>query len=94
MIAGGESGPGARPMELDWARTLVEQCQHSKTAVFVKQLGSVWARDMTYSGITIARHGDTKGGDPSYWPADLRVREFPARAIHARRHQEAEDTSR
>lgn len=37
--------------------------------VFVKQLGSAWAR---------ANGADSKGGDPSYWPEDLRVREFPA----------------
>lgn len=77
LIVGGESGPGARPMDLAWARQLVEQGRDAGAAVFVKQLGSVWARDMTYSGITIARHGDTKGGDPAYWPADLRVREYP-----------------
>jgi protein gp37 len=37
IIVGGESGPGARPMELDWARSLVEQCQRADVPVFVKQ---------------------------------------------------------
>jgi protein gp37 len=37
VIIGGESGPGARPMELDWARSLVEQCQRANVPVFVKQ---------------------------------------------------------
>jgi protein gp37 len=37
VIVGGESGPGARPMELDWARSLVEQCQRAGVPVFVKQ---------------------------------------------------------
>jgi hypothetical protein len=45
--------------------------------VFVKQLGSVWARDTTVAGKTVVGHGDTKGGTPDYWPADLRVREYP-----------------
>ena len=37
VIVGGESGPGARPMDLDWARALVEQCMHTDIACFVKQ---------------------------------------------------------
>lgn len=78
VIVGGESGPGARPMELDWVSTLVEQCQHSKTAMFVKQLGSVWARDAFVGGKSVAAHGDTKGGNPDHWPTGLRVREYPA----------------
>jgi protein gp37 len=68
LIAGGESGPGARPMELDWARFLLELCEASGTAPFVKQLGTVWA-----SGIS----SDRKGGDWDDWPTDLRVREYP-----------------
>jgi protein gp37 len=80
VIVGGESGPGARPMDLTWARQLVEQSQQSGTAVFVKQLGSVWARDMAWGGKTVAGHGDTKGSTPDYWPAHLRVREYPAAA--------------
>lgn len=40
VIVGGESGPRARPMDLAWARSLVEQCRAAGVAVFVKQLGS------------------------------------------------------
>ena len=39
VIAGGESGPGYRPMELEWARNLQEQCHEHGTAFFLKQLG-------------------------------------------------------
>ena len=39
VIVGGESGPGARPMDVAWARSLVAQCQSAGVAVFVKQLG-------------------------------------------------------
>lgn len=77
LIVGGESGRGARPMDLDWARRLVEQGRDAGAAVFVKQLGSVWARDLFVGGKSVAAHGDTKGGDPKHWPADLRVREYP-----------------
>jgi protein gp37 len=40
IIIGGESGPGARPLDVAWVRALVLECQRSKTAVFVKQLGA------------------------------------------------------
>jgi protein gp37 len=77
VIVGGESGAGARHMETEWAADLVQQCQGARRAVFVKQLGSVWARDTAWGGKTVAGHGDTKGGNPDYWPAHLRVREYP-----------------
>jgi protein gp37 len=37
VIAGGESGPGFRPMELQWLESLVTQCLDSNVPVFVKQ---------------------------------------------------------
>jgi protein gp37 len=39
-IVGGESGDGARPMRVEWARSLVEQCRAAGVATFVKQWGS------------------------------------------------------
>lgn len=40
VIVGGESGPGARPFDIHWARTTVEQCKAAGVACFVKQLGA------------------------------------------------------
>lgn len=40
VIVGGESGPGARPFDLGWARSIVAQCDAAGVAVFVKQLGA------------------------------------------------------
>jgi protein gp37 len=40
VIVGGESGPGARPMNVEWARSIVEQCKAAGAACFVKQLGA------------------------------------------------------
>jgi protein gp37 len=37
VICGCESGPGARPMELDWARNLRDQCQEAGVPFFFKQ---------------------------------------------------------
>jgi len=39
VVAGGESGRGARPMELDWARELRDRCVENGIAFFLKQLG-------------------------------------------------------
>jgi protein gp37 len=39
VIVGGESGKGWRPMELDWARTLRDECWEHDVHFFFKQLG-------------------------------------------------------
>ena len=41
LVVGGESGPKARPMKLDWARSLREQCKEANVPLFFKQTG-VW----------------------------------------------------
>lgn len=41
VIVGGESGVGARPFDIAWARSIVEQCRLARVACFVKQLGSI-----------------------------------------------------
>lgn len=38
VIVGAESGPGRRPMQLEWAESLVDQCATAGVPVFVKQL--------------------------------------------------------
>ena len=40
-IAGGESGPGARPMHPDWVRAIRDQCGRSDVAFHFKQWGGV-----------------------------------------------------
>lgn len=40
VIVGGESGPGARPCDVDWIRDVVRQCAKAGVPCFVKQLGS------------------------------------------------------
>lgn len=39
VIVGGESGPGARPMDASWARSLRDQCQAAGVAFHFKQWG-------------------------------------------------------
>jgi len=41
VIAGGESGPGARPMSPEWVADIRDQCLAQKTAFFFKQWGGV-----------------------------------------------------
>lgn len=40
VVVGGESGPGARPCDISWIRSIVQQCQAADVPIFVKQLGS------------------------------------------------------
>jgi protein gp37 len=42
VIVGGESGPGARPMHPDWARSLRDQCEAAGVPFLFKQWGE-WA---------------------------------------------------
>lgn len=41
VIAGGESGPGARPMDPSWVRSIRDQCQTAEVAFHFKQWGGV-----------------------------------------------------
>jgi protein gp37 len=38
LIVGAESGPNARPMDLAWARSLLDQCQAAGVSFFMKQI--------------------------------------------------------
>lgn len=92
IVVGGESGAKARPFDIVWARSIRNQCREAGVAFFMKQLGakptSVATRDaqdaarlLGESRARVARIGrllDRKGEDPSEWPEDLRVREYPA----------------
>lgn len=67
VVCGGESGPGARPMNLDWARSLRDQCARAGIPFHFKQGGSVLGRQWG---------GHAKGGDPADWPEPF-PREYP-----------------
>lgn len=80
VIVGGESGPGARPCNVEWIRDIVRQCREAGTKCFVKQLGAHVEIPNTmlekYSAMRAVLK-NRKGADPSEWPEDLRVRELP-----------------
>jgi protein gp37 len=72
-ITGGESGPHARPYNIAWARSLIRECRaNGYTAPFVKQMG-----DRPFDGDAACGFKAHHGADPSEWPEDLRVQEWP-----------------
>lgn len=84
IIVGGESGAGARPFDLGWARQTIQQCREAGVACFVKQLGAwpvMWPLmgqgPSAYANRCALGCAHGKCGDPSEWPEDLRVREMP-----------------
>lgn len=98
IVVGGESGPGARPFDVQWARDTVKQCKMASVACFVKQFGAhiitdgisgpgqSWPRS---TGLLDTGEGhwrkhlcDSHGADMEEWPSDLRVREFPQTPAH------------
>ena len=70
VIAGGESGPNARRMDPEWARSIRDDCAAAGVPFLFKQTGSVLAKEW---GLR-----DAKGEDPGELPVDLRVRQWPA----------------
>lgn len=66
LVIGGESGPGARPFNLEWAKAIIDHGKHYGIPVFCKQIGSQNA----------CQHS-RKGEHMACWPKDLQVREYP-----------------
>src|SRR5205814_843983 len=66
VIVGGESGPGARPMEKAWVLSIRDQCRKAGVPFFFKQWGGCRkgeaGRDldgMTYDELPMRSHGST-----------------------------------
>ncbi len=83
VVIGGESGPRARRFNIEWARSLIDQCKDAGVPVFMKQIGAnpMETRPCSEPGMISVRIPDLtdrKGSNPSDWPSDLRVREYPA----------------
>lgn len=66
VIVGGESGPGARPAQLQWIRSIVRQCQAADVPVLVKQLG----REVLDDGMS---------SPGEHWPAGMVRSPIPRR---------------
>jgi protein gp37 len=59
VIAGGESGSGARPMKPEWVRSIRDQCLRTDVAFFFKQWGTFGLGD---DGTALVRLGKKKAG--------------------------------
>jgi protein gp37 len=79
LIAGGESGESARPMDVTWARSLRRRCGENQIPFFMKQLG----RNVFEADRRIKLRDKYKGGDFHEFPDDLQWRQEPAEAIAA-----------
>jgi protein gp37 len=73
VICGGYSGSEHRPMELAWARGLRDECVASGVAFFMKQLGTVYAKQHHL--------GNWKGEDVREFPKDLQMQAFPVEVV-------------
>jgi protein gp37 len=67
VVAGGESGRDARPLEAQWVSDLADECRNARIPFFMKQLSE--ANWPTFK-------------DFESFPADLRVRQWPAEQQH------------
>lgn len=72
VIIGGESGGGARPFDVAWARSVIAQCRYAGIAPFFKQAGA-----HAIDGHVRLKLAHVKGGDLGELPQALSVREFP-----------------
>lgn len=71
IVIGGESGHGARPMDLEGVRDLMVTAESCGTAIHIKQMGTAWARGNGYSAGSHATN-------PEQWEPEFRVRQWPA----------------
>jgi protein gp37 len=72
VIVGGESGPGARPMNPEWVESIQQQCNRSKALFFFKQWGGV-RKDMTGREL----HGRTYDDMPLVQHSSIETTLFP-----------------
>lgn len=64
VITGGESGPNARPMDMDWVRSIRDQCKKAGVAFFHKQNGGTTIVDGAWGGRKV--DGKTWDAMPSW----------------------------
>lgn len=62
VIVGGESGPGARPMHPEWARSLRDQCAAAGVPFLFKQWGEWVPKGSTVTGPDMIKVGKRNAG--------------------------------
>jgi len=71
VIAGGESGPNARPMHPDWVRSLRDQCQTAGTKFFFKQWGE-WTSQFP-QGLSLAHRAEAYRHGQSFYRVGKKI---------------------
>lgn len=69
VIVGGESGPGARPMDPAWVRDIRDRCQAAGVPFFFKQWGTWIAYEEDSAPLLVSQHGRVIDGH--HLPGDL-----------------------
>ncbi|QDV21103.1 Phage protein Gp37/Gp68 [Gimesia panareensis] len=88
VIQGGESGNGAAPFHIEWARLLSKQCHSFGVPYFLKQLGS-----NVKSGDKTIEFSDGHAGDWNEWPRNLRIRKMPKILVKKSREKHGKNDS-
>lgn len=96
VIVGGESGPGARPCDVAWIRSIVQQCKAADVPCFVKQVGSnvIDRNDVGWDATTHRYTDDPENGDlagkpvqPEAWPDHVIAEDRVEHDIHGYRDE-------
>jgi protein gp37 len=82
VIVGGESGPGARPMDPNWVHKLKHQCELEKVPFFFKQWGGVQKKK---NGRKI--NGRTYDGSPALNAANIPSKDIRNRVAEELRNR-------
>lgn len=71
VLLGCESGPGRRPMKLEWARNIAEQCKAVGVPLWIKQLElEDWAKSIYKAKTKVSKN-------MADWPEGLKIRQWP-----------------
>jgi protein gp37 len=79
VVVSGEGGPDARPCDVAWIGSLIEQGKAAGVPIFVKQLGTA---TNVYGATHETGHSPTdtrtrRASEMDEWPEEIRVREMP-----------------
>lgn len=80
VIAGGESGPGARPMKVEWVRQIRDACVDQRVAFHFKQWGGINKKatgrlldGRTWDELPVSKHKSRQRALPQIAAADVRL---------------------
>lgn len=90
VVAGGESGPDARPMHPDWARSLRDQCAAAGVPFLFKQWGewARWSTEFPVAGVIhLSARDGLHGTSPGYVDGDRRPRGDTVPMVRVGKHR-------